>query len=95
MAEKIKTLAEKRVEAKESLKNYKFNTTGIRHTKPDVVKFKWQLRTVDLRTASERLIRAVADDPYNGVLEYTKAGEAAKEKASGSESSEETSGKKK
>lgn len=72
---KVQTLAEKRAEERKALSDFKFRKDGISHAKPDIKKFVWRNRNIDLRTISDKLAFIIAQDPYNSVLELTKAGE--------------------
>lgn len=49
---------------------------NVIHAQKGVIKFRWQNKSIDLRTASQVVIEAVADDQYCKVLTRKGAAKA-------------------
>jgi len=65
---------------------FKFDVPGVVHAEPSVIRFTWRNKDIDLRTASQTVVKAIANDPRCTVLQLTKtemkaAAEATKEEA--------------
>lgn len=75
MAEK-KTAAELKAEKVKELKAFRLDVAGVKHAQKEVIRFTWRNKNIDLRTASETVVKAIAADPYNKVLVLTETEKA-------------------
>jgi len=66
--EKIKSPEQIREEFKKEFEDFTLKVDGVIHLHPNIVKFIFRGREIDLRTAPEQMIRIIAADPGDKVL---------------------------